>query len=68
VIKAPNSVPRNFPIGRLNNYDKLMKKHKQPLSLMSELESIDESGEFSAHQESSSHDLIMNKDYTPDAN
>lgn len=34
--------PRNFPIVRLNNYDKQMKKHKGPLSLMSELESIDE--------------------------
>lgn len=46
VINDPNSVPRNFPIGRLNNYNKVMKKHKAPLSLMSELESIDESGEF----------------------
>ena len=36
---------RNFPIGRLNNYDKEMKKHKGPLSMMSELESIKDEGE-----------------------
>ena len=45
MIIDPQSAPRSFPIGRLNNYDKLMKKHKGPLSLASELESIDEYGE-----------------------
>ena len=47
VILDVNSVPRSFPIGRLNNYNKMMKKHKAPLSLMSELESIEESHEDS---------------------
>lgn len=42
VILDSREKPRNFPIGRLNNYDKQMKKHRGPLSLMSELESIDE--------------------------
>ena len=42
VILESNDQPRNFPIGRLNNYNKTLKKHKGPLSLMSELESIDE--------------------------
>jgi len=34
--------PRNFPIPRLNNYNKSLKKLKGPLSLHSELESIEE--------------------------
>jgi len=42
VVPGTLSVPRSFPIGRLNNYNKNLKKHKGPLSLMSELESIDE--------------------------
>ena len=33
---------KNFPIGRLNNYDKEMKKHKGPLSFCSQLESIED--------------------------
>ena len=55
VIFDSNDQPRNFPIGRLNNYDKTLKKHKGPISLMSELESIDEiddhSGEKKENQE-----------------
>ena len=55
VILDSNEQPRNFPIGRLNNYNKTLKKHKGPLSLMSELESIDEiddhSGEKKENQE-----------------
>ena len=35
---------KNFPIGRLNNYTKTMKKHRGPLSMASLLESIDEEG------------------------
>lgn len=42
ILDSHGTPSRNFPIGRLNNYDKQMKKHKGPLSLMSELESIDE--------------------------
>ena len=42
LIPNPNDQLRNFPIGRLNNYSKTLKKHKGPLSLSSELESIDE--------------------------
>ena len=42
VVPGTNSIPRSFPIGRLNNYNKTMKKHKAPLSFVSELESIDE--------------------------
>ena len=30
----------NFPIGKLNNYDKGLKKYRGPLSMVSELESI----------------------------
>ena len=33
---------KTFPIGRLNNYDKEMKKHKGPLSFCSQLESIED--------------------------
>lgn len=47
VIIGPNSQPRNFPVGRLNNYTKTMKKHKGPVSMLSELESIDEGNELS---------------------
>lgn len=42
VVPGTANKPRSFPIGRLNNYNKTMKKHKGPLSMMSELESIDE--------------------------
>ena len=42
VILDSRDQPRNFPIGRLNNYSKQLKRHQGPLSLMSELESIDE--------------------------
>ena len=45
-------MPRNFPIGRLNNYNKTMKRHKGPLSLASELESIEEA-DFSDRADSS---------------
>jgi len=40
VVPGTNMIPRSFPIGRLNNYSKTMKRHKGPLSMMSELESI----------------------------
>ena len=53
VVADPRSEPRSFPIGRLNNYNKKLKMHKGPLSLMSELESIDEGGELSDRHESS---------------
>lgn len=33
---------RNFPIGRLNRYDKRMKSMQGPVSLDSDLESINE--------------------------
>ena len=52
VVPGTSSVPRSFPIGRLNNYNKNMKKHKGPLSMMSELESIEEA-DFSDKAESS---------------
>lgn len=42
VVPGTQSIPRSFPIGRLNNYNKTMKRHKGPLSLMSELDSIEE--------------------------
>ena len=42
VVPGTSGIPRNFPIGRLNNYNKNMKRHKGPLSLASELESIEE--------------------------
>lgn len=42
-VLGTRDIPRNFPIGRLNNYNKTMKKHKGPLSLTSALESIEES-------------------------
>ena len=43
-----------------------MKKHRGPLSMMSELESIDEGQELSDKQKSSSLEekLVMGKDYT----
>ena len=54
VIPDSKDEPRNFPIGRLNNYNKTMKKHRGPLSLMSELESIHEV-ELSDNIESQRH-------------
>ncbi len=42
VVPGTQGTPRSFPIGRLNNYNKIMKKHRGPLSFMSELESIEE--------------------------
>lgn len=53
VVPGTQTVPRAFPIGRLNNYNKNMKKHKGPVSLVSELESIDEAGELSDKFDSS---------------
>ena len=46
VICGALDKPRNYPVSRLNRYDKKMKKHRGPISMMSELESIDESGEL----------------------
>lgn len=63
VVPGTQTVPRSFPIGRLNNYNKTMKKHKGPLSMMSELESIDEV-ELSDKFESSQHKKSNNsKDF-----
>lgn len=39
-VPGTSGVPRHFPIGRLNNYNKMMKRHKGPLSFVSDLESI----------------------------
>jgi len=52
VVPGTGDIPRNFPIGRLNNYNKTMKRHKGPLSLASELESIEEA-DFSDRADSS---------------
>ena len=41
-VPGTADIPRIFPIGRLNNYNKMMKRHKGPLSFSSELESIEE--------------------------
>ena len=40
VVPGTTGIPRSFPIGRLNNYNKIMKRHKGPLSFVSDLESI----------------------------
>ena len=58
VVPGTQSVPRSFPIGRLNNYNKNLKRHKGPLSLISELESIDEI-ELSDKFDSSQHQSRM---------
>lgn len=64
VVLDTRDVPRNFPIGRLNNYSKNLKKHLGPLSLHSNLESIDEV-EISINQDSSnSVEFEMNRDYS----
>ena len=42
VVPGTHGAIRNFPIGRLNNYDPKMKMHRGPVSLDSDLESIDE--------------------------
>ena len=42
VVLKVTEKPRNFPIGRLNVYNPLMKKHRGSLSLKSNLESIEE--------------------------
>ena len=57
VVPGTSDIPRNFPIGRLNNYNKTMKKHKGPLSLASELESIEED-EFSDKLNSSRNEIL----------
>jgi len=51
-VPGTAGVPRHFPIGRLNNYNKMMKRHKGPLSFVSDLESIQED-EFSEKQDDS---------------
>lgn len=70
VVPSTQTIPRNFPIGRLNNYNKNMKKHKGPLSLMSELESIDEVELSDKFDNSYQHDFCNNelskKDYSVD--
>lgn len=57
VVPGTTGIPRSFPIGRLNNYNKIMKRHKGPLSFVSDLESIQED-EFSEElkPDESSHD------------
>ena len=42
VVPTTQQDSRNFPISRLNNYDEQMKKHRGPLSMVSELESIED--------------------------
>lgn len=67
VINDSQSKPKNFPLGRLNNYSKMMKNHKgAALSMVSELESIDEGQELGERQESDSleQQLEIGKDYT----
>ena len=66
VIPDSRCEPRSFPIGRLNNYNKTMKKHKGPLSMMSELESIDEVEVSEDKLDASSQQLVMYKDYSLD--
>lgn len=45
VVPGTKGAVRNFPVSRLNNYSKTMKRHKGPLSLASDLESIEENGD-----------------------
>ena len=52
----------NFPIGRLNNYDKGLKKYKGPLSMVSELESICERERSMAVDQESLKGSIENTD------
>ena len=47
-VPGTAKIPRYFMLGKLNNYDKTLKKHRGQLSFMSDLESIDEV-EFSDH-------------------
>ena len=35
IVVNNNNEAKNFPIGRLNNYDKELKKHRGPLSFAS---------------------------------
>ena len=65
VVPGTNSIPRSFPIGRLNNYNKTMKRHKGPLSLMSELESIKED---SSSEKQSSNQKGRNSSVNEDIN
>ena len=41
-VPREQAASQGFPIGKLNNYDKGLKKYKTPLSMVSELESIAE--------------------------
>ena len=56
-VPGTSGVPRHFPIGRLNNYNKMMKRHKGPLSFVSDLESIQED-ELSEKQDPDSSEEI----------
>ena len=56
-IPTSQAENKNFPISRLNNYDEQLKKHKGPLSMVSELDSIldDEEGEDKINTDSLEH-------------
>ena len=43
VVLKVQEKPRNFPIGRLNNYNKNLRKLKGPLSMANKMEHIAES-------------------------
>ena len=45
---------KNFPISRLNAFDKVLKQYKGPLSMVSELESIRENEKSPSVQQSES--------------
>lgn len=71
LVPRINEAVRNFPIGRLNSYDKKMKAHRGPVSLHSDLESIDEalsSDREGGTLEEGDEKLIIGHEYVKNAN
>ena len=50
VVPVNSEKSKGCQINRLNNYNKTLKKHKGPLSLQSDLQSIKEDEESSKHE------------------
>lgn len=64
VVPGTTGAVKNFPIGRLNNYDPMMKMRRGPVSLDSDLESIDEANSDDYNDGTNSdRKLVFNQEY-----
>ena len=68
VVPGTTGAVKNFPIGRLNNYDPLMKMRRGPVSLDSDLESIEENSDDLNDGTNSDKKLVFNQEYVREEN